>query len=259
MKGAILLGILAIIFISGCELTESNETLIDWTKGKTINVVDNSTVSDTVKNLLYEDAAILALREVYKNDSTKFNLIEIPEELINLYYNGLLQIHQTQNIPFRNLIIDRYNIHTSKNPSLNSMILGLQSNLDWAQRWREGFSLTGNEKADNYISQYDLRIANFYTSGNREIFVVETPFYLNILALASHFEPLEGVAYAEPNSYFGGGTEIRASIESEYVKYIFEFGWGDCPSGCIYKHYWIYRVYYNGEVEFIEEYGDRLP
>ena len=36
-------------------------------------------------------------------------------------------------------------------------------------------------------------------------------------------------------------------------------GWGDCPSGCINEHEWIYDVSPTGEVALLEETGDPVP
>lgn len=36
-------------------------------------------------------------------------------------------------------------------------------------------------------------------------------------------------------------------------------GWGDCPSGCIEKHEWIFDVSPSGEVTLVEESGDPVP
>jgi hypothetical protein len=35
-----------------------------------------------------------------------------------------------------------------------------------------------------------------------------------------------------------------------------EIGWGDCPSGCINQHRWLYRVDYDGAVTLLEQEGD---
>lgn len=82
---------------------------------------------------------------------------------------------------------------------------------------------------------------------------------LNIFALGKRFEKINGVIYAEPNGVDGDGNNITANIETDYVKYEHSVGWGDCPAGCICRHYWIFYVKYNGEVEYIGSYGNQLP
>ena len=36
-------------------------------------------------------------------------------------------------------------------------------------------------------------------------------------------------------------------------------GWGDCPSGCIDTHTWVFRVTADGRVTLLEEAGDPVP
>jgi hypothetical protein len=36
-------------------------------------------------------------------------------------------------------------------------------------------------------------------------------------------------------------------------------GWGDCPSGCIEEHEWIYEVSSTGQVSLVDETGDPVP
>ncbi len=37
----------------------------------------------------------------------------------------------------------------------------------------------------------------------------------------------------------GAGTEIiNDSIYSTHVELTYSYGWGDCPSGCMWRRYW---------------------
>lgn len=64
----------------------------------------------------------------------------------------------------------------------------------------------------------------------------------------------EGITLAEPNHYIGDGDHIAV----HWPYYIFSYGWGDCPAGCICRHYW--RFYVDADdVVLVEEYGDELP
>lgn len=63
----------------------------------------------------------------------------------------------------------------------------------------------------------------------------------------------EGIVFAEPNHYIGDGDHIEVA----WPHYIFSRGWGDCPSGCIYRHYW--RFYVDEDTVYLaQEYGDNL-
>lgn len=72
--------------------------------------------------------------------------------------------------------------------------------------------------------------------------------------LAPLYTAAEGVTGAEPNQFIANESDIQAAIPD----YTFSFGWKDCPSGCIYHHYWAFTVI-DGTVTLVNEYGDPLP
>jgi hypothetical protein len=46
---------------------------------------------------------------------------------------------------------------------------------------------------------------------------------------------------------------------SDGYRVLVHAGWGDCPSGCINNHEWVYTVSTAGEVALLEESGDPVP
>lgn len=63
----------------------------------------------------------------------------------------------------------------------------------------------------------------------------------------------EGVEDVSANWLGGDGDRIKFSG----VHYTFIKGWGDCPRGCTYRHYWVFSVD-NGIVTLVEERGAPL-
>jgi hypothetical protein len=72
----------------------------------------------------------------------------------------------------------------------------------------------------------------------------------------------------------GGSTSITIENDgkpadfSDPMVFKFTFGWGDCPSGCIYNHYWVVQTApikhdesdtYAFESELVSEGGDQIP
>jgi len=61
------------------------------------------------------------------------------------------------------------------------------------------------------------------------------------------------------NLYSGDGDNISYHASAPtYYTYTFKMAWGDCPSGCIFNHYWVYTVAPSQEtltVKFEKEYG----
>jgi hypothetical protein len=62
--------------------------------------------------------------------------------------------------------------------------------------------------------------------------------------------------YVEPTIIIGGGSNI-SFIGGNHKIYQYVLRWGDCPSGCIYQHYWKIKVT-DQKITLLEEYGDPL-
>jgi hypothetical protein len=54
--------------------------------------------------------------------------------------------------------------------------------------------------------------------------------------------------YWEATALADGAYQIKLTL-----------GWGDCPSGCIERHTWVFMVTADGQVTLVEESGDPLP
>jgi hypothetical protein len=74
----------------------------------------------------------------------------------------------------------------------------------------------------------------------------------NSALLDDIYTPASGVEFAEPNFVYGDGSDI---ISSQVGSYTFKRGWGDCPAGCTYNHYWDFTVS-NGIVTLVRQYGN---
>lgn len=63
---------------------------------------------------------------------------------------------------------------------------------------------------------------------------------------------LPEVILAQPNFEYGDGSDIQVEQPGLYW---FTFGWGDCPSGCLYEHHWRIQVD-SGETAVVSQWGD---
>ena len=80
----------------------------------------------------------------------------------------------------------------------------------------------------------------------------------NIPLLAENYQQLDSIASAEPNRTIGDGSNILLEYKEPYWHLTFVKGWGDCPSGCIYKHRWEFDFDNNGKMTGFRETGDPL-
>lgn len=85
-----------------------------------------------------------------------------------------------------------------------------------------------------------------------EWYVVQFALPYNPIALISLLQSRFGVVESEANMMLGGGNSISFNPSSRI--YTFSHGWGDCPAGCIYYHYWTFSVSSTGLVTLLREY-----
>ncbi len=111
---------------------------------------------------------------------------------------------------------------------------------------------------DTLILKYKLDLIRIFHLLGGDIALLESTEPLNLLALSRLFEKIPGVRYATPEGWGGDGDDIEAITETTSIQLIFSVGWGDCPSGCIHRHFWQYRVNSNGKVQFLRSYGDPI-
>ena len=250
--------ILSSILLQYCNLT-GVEYENGWTKGKSMTAANDSSVPDSLKILLREDAARMALRDVHSDPESRQSVIILPQELVDFYYNGLVHIYNSISLPARDTVFVVYKIHTIRRPETHSVIVAVDSTKSWVQKWRLGQRLTGNPQIDALMINYDLQLINYYDWSFLHAVVLESPKPINIYALAKRFLPIDGVLFAEENYTVGDGDDVNVVIEQEYLTVEFSKGWDDCFAGCISRRYWVFQVKFNGLVRFMRSYGNILP
>jgi hypothetical protein len=75
-------------------------------------------------------------------------------------------------------------------------------------------------------------------------------------ALASLYAGAAGVQYVDQNVIYGDPPMDIAS--ATLGRYLYTLGWDDCPSGCLYDHYWEFRVA-GGTVTLLRSWGADVP
>ncbi|MBC8346965.1 MAG: hypothetical protein ISR89_08700 [Candidatus Marinimicrobia bacterium] len=250
------LGILFLLQF-GCE--ENNPGPHDWTKGLEMQIATDTYIPDTLKMIYREDATHLALRDVHEDPGSKYSLVEIPPELIELYYNGLLHLYNTNSMSARDSVIEMYQIHNWSSRFNHEIMIGIGNRGPLWDAWSNGKTLTGYSRADEIINKYNLKLIDFisFTSGGAAL--LYSDIALNVIALGSKFKLVQGVTYAEPNGGIGESNGISGQIHTKYIEYKFKLGWGDCPSGCINHHLWTFQVNEKGETKFMGSSGDPIP
>lgn len=249
---------LLVCFIScdSAPLQNNGELPLEWGYEKAIAPADDRNLSEAQRNAYQNDAELLTLQYVLEHDSSK---IQLPNPLIDTYYNALVHIHNTD-LPEVALITGKYNIHIPGTAS-RELLVTFDDDQKWANAWRSGRRLTDNELIDDLMNTYSLSLQEYhewksFTWDGASLISEDA---LNHYALGAEFSRLPEIRTAGPNTVIGGSADIEATLEDTHITFTFVFGFGDCPAGCISHHYWDFRVFQDGTVEFVKEYGSPLP
>lgn len=226
--------------------------------GPVLVTAEDSALPATLREAYREDAARLALREILQEDGPEADRVEISPERSDYFYSALVRVFNFRHHA-RDDVVDRYGIHTFPSPSVNTLSLRV-GGAAWADAWRRGERLTGNPGVDRLVQDYGLRVYDYYSSPTLgDLFTLTSDLNLNARALGKRFEGIEGVQSAYSDGACCDGNDIEAARTGIGVVLEFSAGYGDCPSGCIYRHFWSFLVWNDGRVEFAGERGNPAP
>ncbi|WP_145957623.1 hypothetical protein [Labilibaculum antarcticum] len=242
----LLSSLLVSVFFTACD----GEIIIHFPT----DIIQDSRVSDSTFQILLDDSKLLCLNLYLNDESKELKDIAIDESDVGpivaalqmVFLDSLLQASQE---------IREYQIHTLCPIQLHEGILKSDTTNTYINSWyHNGFSTHG--LIDNYIYQYGIDLDSI---GNNQ-YKYKSKIGINYMALASELKKLPFVLDATSSSCIGDGSQIEIiDNTSDYIHLIYSYGWGDCPAGCIKRHYWEIGVYGSGIVELIAESGNNLP
>jgi len=203
----------------------------------------------------YEDAQWLNVAVVTDQELPEQNEVNLSPEITDSILNALVAVYNVEGIPERDSVVDIFNILTFPIYSLNSLVIGTNNDVLWMQELLTGSTSTSSSELNALISDYDMIITGTNEFTSTSFVTFQTGENYNISALAQEFLNVPDILYADPNGYVGDGDRIDASLYPEYVELNYSKGWGDCPAGCICRRHWIFHIYQDCSVQFIESYG----
>ena len=219
-------------------------------------IIESSCEAPDSITMLYEfDAKILAARQM-QGDPTYINETKIDPALTNFYLEKLVAVYNAANFAAGDSVTKCLPIHVFPEAIVNWFVIGLDTNDEWVQALQMDVFPTGYAVFDSLFMDLELEVKTIIGSSNPVIVILETENCLHLEGVINAFQDLNGVNFVEPDYLIGDGNNITAQVENGYTDLIFEHGWGDCPSGCIFSHFWQIRVDDDCAVEFIDSWGN---
>lgn len=247
--------VLSVMLLAACEqASEPDPTVPEPTE---MSVAQLDQLPTATRQAVEYSAVYLALREMHEDSLTRVSTIEISPSLLEYYTNALAHVALAASIAASDSVRE---IRTMPRPEAHSLVLYVEDSAPWMPAWKQGILSTGYEALDSLITRHSLSLDRIdqTTWGYASVTLVAATAR-NITALAPRFEGLDHIRASWPNGISGDGADITATPDAEGVTLRYHIGWGDCESGCIFKHAWVFRVANSGMVTLLEITGPNLP
>lgn len=254
MKKVIYL-ILALLLYSCTNPVEKNEEL----KNEDLKYSENDLklLSDSARHLYLQDAAFIEFGTVTKDTNKRINQVILDEDKILSHYEDLVFIYNNSFTLSNSFFEYASSQHSYGAECLFRIRVSVDTNKSWASNWKNGIKYTGIAAIDTLIDNYNLKTNIIGKYNNKYGYEIKSDKPINFFALVHKFKMTSEFIYVEPTVFVGGGSSISLKVDGSYKYYIYYFGWGDCPAGCINYHYWIVRLR-DKELSLVEEGGNPL-
>lgn len=232
----------ASIPIVSCE----KPTAVDWDTLDMV-VADDSNTPTVLAERYRRDAESLALRYLHESSDDDYEGVEISKFIIDIHYYSLIHVFNAVNIPARDTVVAN-NIHTHGVPDTRELYVAFSRDSICAEAWSAGQQMTGVAIIDSLMSYYDLLPIRYhsYPSNEYDVAVLRSGRPLNINALAIFFKHTGYFQYAFPNAIaIFLSNNISTQLLRDHILIDYRL-WGDYP-----YRYWSFRVFKNGNVEFV--------
>lgn len=247
-----MIGLFGLVIAFGCDLAGNSESTDEIGSFKMAPAEDQH-LNEELKKAYRTDAEKLAIRYINDRDSTQ---AEIPEELINFLYNGLIHLVNADH-PKAQEATQKFQVHARTPASAREILVFVDTTASWIDNWREGQTETGHDRLDDLIAQYNFTLTEYNELTNvlpTAMAALSSNRPINVYAVGRLFEEVDDVEHAGADS-ITDGSDIKVLFFGDYLRFTLELGFGDCPSGCINRHLWHFKVYKDGSVEFDGEKG----
>jgi hypothetical protein len=203
------------------------------------------------------DAARIALRLAAGGEDPRYMGIYIPKESMEQVFNALSNVYLSEE---RGKSLEKCNIHTFPNPSIDHLVIVYEKNVAWAKPLQNGQSETDSKVINDLLDKYKLVIEKHVNwTDNQDALTIRSKEPINMAAIANEINNVEGVVEVDlgiPKVVGNDITSKRVNGAWE-LDYILRFG--SWATGKGKSHTWKYRITDAGKVSFVNEGGEPVP
>ena len=198
--------------------------------------------------------------ERYREDAAFLDCFQISEETsldndrIQGYYDDLVCIYNNSYKINNSFFENISRIHIYCTDLLHYITVSLDTNNVLLSYWLNDEIITGITSVDSIIAKYNIEIQPVFEYEGVYWIDLYSEIPFNYRKLMAECEETGEFDYVEPWGIIGGGNMISVDVQNAYRTYIYSLNWGDCPSGCLYNHYWKIKIQ-DEKISLLEEGG----
>lgn len=207
-----------------------------------------------------EDAEVLTYQKIQSDSShAGYNQIMLDSVTVQNYLEKLSAIYNTcaASSGSLNQMLNQWNIHTGPHISMNGLLIEFVDTIGLKNELLTSPGYTSNELLNQLYLAYGFK--SITQSWSPEQVYIKSMQNYNVRYIREQLLLTEEIKAVYYNAHFLDGTSIEHIEYTDHDIFIFSFGWGDCPSGCMNEHLWKVKVDQLCNVSLLEEYGNALP
>jgi len=247
--------ILSILFIAAFALTACHKKCDDHTHQQP---GDGCTTSDNIRARYTESAYQMMMRSYLADTSlAQYHQAELSTKERDRLL-GLIQAVYNTSSPQRDTIFNVYSIAEYPLVSLYDLTLQVDANAQEGKNLMAG-KPTGNTSFDALLAKYGIdSFRNGITPGAFWVFA-RTDVPHNMVQVAKELKAFPFIYSSEAGGYVGDGDRIKLNTFECFaapcpVEIDFSIGRGDCPAGCTFRRHWVFHVFDDCTVQFVNAY-----
>ena len=157
---------------------------LDWENGDAIEDADDNHFSESELERFQNNAEILAVEYILDAHPDQ---AEIPNELVDLFYNGLVHVANSSH-PEAEKVMDQKSIDARGTYAMREILVNADTteSADLLDSWREKEAMTGKPAVDDIIVEYDISVKAYseLKSMPYAMVTMQTEELLNVLPIA---------------------------------------------------------------------------
>jgi hypothetical protein len=203
------------------------------------------------------DAARLSLRLQMQDENLRYLPIQIASSSTEKIFKGLCQIY-TQTDQGKRL--ERCNIHTFPDPSIDHMVVIYNKYADWASPLQKGLMQTNSNKFNDLVAKHKLVLEKHVLwTDKQNAITLRAKEPLNMSALANEFSQIEGVQDIDLGIPKALGNDIQVRLNKDALDFEYILRFGSWTNGKGESHIWYFQMSDGGKIKSNGDTGAQLP